>query len=106
MSDAVVIPELASKDPSAAVPLRESTWHWAFVLVGILALFAVQSSGWLLPQEWRPLAVWICFLALEIFLCVFPFLTRRESGVSIPAPRRLVIEALWAIPLTLGCLVM
>jgi membrane protease YdiL (CAAX protease family) len=102
MSDAIFPAELVPEKPRAAVPLRDSTWHWTVVVLGIVFLFGLQSAAWILPRQWLQAAGWIFFVPLELFLCIYPFVTRRESGFSWPGVRRIVIEALWAVPLTFG----
>ena len=104
-------------DSDSAAPVassfRQSTWSTRVILAGICVL-AVCRFPYFLPRDWAATVPWWLLFVLTgiipyLFMPIYPLVTRKQpepNRFRLPRMKRFLIEAVIAVPVLFGCLIL
>jgi len=98
---------------SNAASLRQSTWSIKVVIIGLCALLLWRSTSFIDRELIAAIPMWLLFILTTVIphllMLIYPLVTRKQSQSNrfrLPKFKRLLIEAVIAVPVIIGCLVL
>jgi membrane protease YdiL (CAAX protease family) len=89
-----------------APTLRDVSWRWRDLLIGLIPLIALPAAQSVIKNPAASRWLWpISALLAMAWMLGYPLLIARMSKLVIPRPRRILIEAMIALPIVLGVMV-